>query len=465
MENILYKKNIPVLRYTENNGYIEVLQVYNKEHLPVHLFLNGKPDGQNLYSLNEKLEQFLDNRLIPSTRHNFKETIEELGLKSNYDLAKKSYFLSLSDQYWVCPVEQKDKLFWEDINFFTNEYDADIGLRLISSTKSLNRNSRTYSPDNTTNGELPKRWFRKDGINYLEKAGSGTEQQEPLNEVLASEICRRLSIPYIPYNLSIRDEKYFCYCPDIVDETKELVPMDSVYQDLHYVDGKYYDYEKLIQRCNELQIPDAEKSILKIIVLDFIMANVDRHSYNISFVRNSDSLQWLGIAPVYDTGKSMFINKLDFEIQMTPSQQIEAKPFFGTQSEQIRKLPVQKIASEINLDNLSDIDKWYTNFLKPLKRLTEDKKISLVEKLNERIEETKKIFEAFSFQNFSSEIKLTSVEAVYNSLKIDPHQTKDQVAVRTGLSRATVTRAYQQLEAQHKIHRIGSNKTGWWEVK
>ena len=56
MEYILNKKNIPILRYSENKGYIEVLQVYNKEHLPVALFLNGKPSADNLYVLNEKME-------------------------------------------------------------------------------------------------------------------------------------------------------------------------------------------------------------------------------------------------------------------------------------------------------------------------------------------------------------------------------------------------------------------------
>ena len=68
MEYILYKKNIRILKYKEINGNITVLQVYNKEHLPVHLFVNGIPSSENLYALNEKMEQFLDNRLIPSTR-------------------------------------------------------------------------------------------------------------------------------------------------------------------------------------------------------------------------------------------------------------------------------------------------------------------------------------------------------------------------------------------------------------
>lgn len=138
MEFILYKKNIPILKYQEDRGYREVLQVYNKEHLPVALFLNGKASDENLYALNEKIERFLSARLIPSTRPYFKDALEELGIDSNYELAKKSFFLSLSDQYWICPLELKDKLFWENINFFTNDYDSAIGLRLINNSKSLN---------------------------------------------------------------------------------------------------------------------------------------------------------------------------------------------------------------------------------------------------------------------------------------------------------------------------------------
>ena len=76
MEYILNKKNIPILRYAENKGYIEVLQVYNKEHLPVALFLNGKPSAGNLYALNEKMEKFLDNGLIAPTGPHLTEAFE-----------------------------------------------------------------------------------------------------------------------------------------------------------------------------------------------------------------------------------------------------------------------------------------------------------------------------------------------------------------------------------------------------
>lgn len=464
MEYVLYKKNIPILKYSENKGYIEVQKIYNKEHLPVALFLNGKPADENLYALNEKLEQFLDNRLIPSTRPYFKEALKELEIDSNYELAKKSFFLSLSDQYWICPLELKDKLFWEDINFFKNDYDTEIGLRLVSNSKSLNKNSSSNNPDNTTNGELSKRWYKQNGINYLEKAGTGTEQQEPLNEVLASEICKRLKIPYVPYTLTIRDDKYFCSCPDMIDESTELVPMDAVYQDLHLTQGKFYDYNQLITRCEQMNIPNAEVDLLKIILVDYIVANIDRHSYNISFIRDSNTLLWKGVAPVYDTGKSMFMNYLDFEMAMISSNQIPAKPFYETQTEQIKNLPFSKIAHLVNLDLLDGIDKWYSDFLKPLKRLSNEKKTALVKKLCQRIDETKKIISACKKDSPSVNQKASAPELVYEALKQNPKQTKEEVSKNTGLSRATVTRTYKELEEQKKIKRIGSNKTGYWEI-
>ena len=184
-------------------------------------------------------------------------------------------------------------------------------------------------------------------LQLTQKAGNGTEQQEPLNEVLASEICRRLNIAYVPYYLTIRDDKYFCYCPDMIDESTELVPMDAVYQDLHLIDG---------------------------------------------------------------------------------------------------------------------IDDWYADFLKPLKRLSEEKKVALIKKLRERIEETKSILASYKTEAACSKEKVSNADLVYAALKRNPKQTKEEVSKATGLSRATITRTYRELEKQGKIHRVGSNKTGYWEV-
>lgn len=491
MEYVLYKKNIPILQFEEDDAHYitSIKKVFNVLHLPPHLFTDGRPSAENEYGLCQKLEDFFNNRIIPYTRKSFKEMLLELQIHSGEELAKKSFYLSLSDQYWVCPLPQVGKLWWDEINFFSNKYDSAVGLRLMSASGALNKNSSSISPDNTTVGELPKRWVRRDDINYLEKAGTGTEQQEPLNEVLASEICRRLKINHTPYTLEIRDEDYFCLCPDIADQNTEMVPLASIYQDIPLKGGVKYEFSKLVERCELLGIPNAEQDLLKIFLLDYIIANVDRHSYNISFLRNSDTLEWIGVAPVYDSGKSMFLNKLDFEIEAASSFRIGAKPFEETQAQQFKILPMEKIVHLVDFTSLKDISKWYKNFLAPLRRLSDAKKAALVLALDERIEEAqiliKQKLNASSCKTMpDGTLYVSAVESdfaagqkkerekksarteelVFTALVQDPRQTKEVLSERLGISRATVTRALQRLCVQERIRRVGSNKTGFWEI-
>ena len=41
-------------------------------------------------------------------------------------------------------------------------------------------------------------------------------------------------------------------------------------------------------------------------MVDFLITNTDRHMNNISVLRNTDTLEYIGFAPIYDNGNSMF---------------------------------------------------------------------------------------------------------------------------------------------------------------
>lgn len=45
-----------------------------------------------------------------------------------------------------------------------------------------------------------------------------------------------------------------------------------------------------------------------LILSDFILSNTDRHLNNIGVIRDSESRAFIGMAPIYDTGNSMFWN-------------------------------------------------------------------------------------------------------------------------------------------------------------
>lgn len=66
-------------------------------------------------------------------------------------------------------------------------------------------------------------------------------------------------------------------------------------------------------------------------------------------------------------------------------------------------------------------------------------------------------------QNMTT-IKVTTDEQVYQLLKKDATMTREQLAKETGKTIRTVQRALDKLSLNGKIRRIGSNKTGYWEV-
>ena len=53
---------------------------------------------------------------------------------------------------------------------------------------------------------------------------------------------------------------------------------------------------------------------------------------------------------------------------------------------------------------------------------------------------------------------------VYTLLKEDPTQTREVLANKTGRTVRTIQRVLDKLSADGKIKRIGSKKTGYWEV-
>ena len=97
------------------------------------------------------------------------------------------------------------------------------------------------------------------------------------------------------------------------------------------------------------------------LVVDFIVANSDRHFNNFGFVRNADTLEWIGLAPVYDTGTSMFHDSSIYDLKngiAAVPYKIVAKPFAKNHQEQIKKLPCSEYCKDLPFNNLSDISDY-----------------------------------------------------------------------------------------------------------
>lgn len=152
------------LELDDATGFIQKIgMVYAPEHFPV-----GIPVKKGVAD-RTALNEWWTDRSIPASRSGIREALETLEITSTKLLLVRCYGLSLSDQYWICP--KGSGLTWDAINFFDNGFSDDIGDVLFGAEKKTDALDFS-SPDNTSDGNLKKRWKIIDGKRCLVKGGS-----------------------------------------------------------------------------------------------------------------------------------------------------------------------------------------------------------------------------------------------------------------------------------------------------
>ena len=173
-----------------------------------------------------------------------------------------------------------------------------------------------------------------DGKRRLLKGGSGATQQEPYNEVFASRLMRRLQVPHVEYALVYQDGYPFSVCEDFITPNTELVSAWYVMQ-TKKKENHVSAYQHLLQCCAALGIRSARLCLDEMLAVDYLLVNEDRHQNNFGFIRRADTLEWLGMAPIYDSGSSLWFNTPTPMIRAS-APRIASKPFKASHEEQIK---------------------------------------------------------------------------------------------------------------------------------
>lgn len=326
MKYILMHREIEVaeIELDELSHITNIYEVYAEEHSPVGTL--GKHGVDKTM-----LAKWWAKRSIPASRSGLRETLDLLHMSVPQELLAKCYGLSLSDQYWISP---KDKpLMWKEINFFDHDFSEDVG-NLLFGYGEFSDSMSLISPDNTSDGQLIKKWKIADGKRVLIKGGSNPYQQEPLCEVIASGIAERLCIPHTKYTLLWEHEKSFSVCQDFITSETELVSAYHIMQS-RKKPNDLSDYEFYLNCAEQLGVKNIREQTEKMIVLDFLIGNEDRHFNNFGLIRNAVTLEWIGVAPIFDCGTSLWYNTQESLIKPL-SPNLPAKPFKKTHREQIK---------------------------------------------------------------------------------------------------------------------------------
>jgi len=335
-------KNTPVIDM-EADEMTGTISKINKTHDIRHL-----PPGINIQKTTidrKALNDWWTGRSIPASRNGIREALAQLNICNTIMLINKCYGLSLSDQYWICP--KGSGLQWSNINFFHNDFSKDMGKILFGHEPTDPNHISLISPDNTSDGWLRKKWIIADGKRFLMKGGSGVYEQEPFNEVIACAVMWRLSIHHVNYTLTFHNGKPYSLCENFITPDTELIPAWRVKESFKK-DNRDSELTHLLRCCDTLGIPDVSAAIDKMLVLDYIISNEDRHYNNFGFIRNAETLEWLGFAPIYDSGTSLWYNT------RFVGRAMECKPFRKSHDEQIKLVADMSWFNADALEALSD---------------------------------------------------------------------------------------------------------------
>lgn len=305
-EYFLMHKDIPVcLMEISDDGALG--SVRRNEAAAAHFPLGGQMN-------NMKFHEWWKDRAIPKTRHGAKSALQKLGYSSTNSALVNNLALSLSDCYWIQP--RGEGLTWRDTNLFTNDFVDTFGEITMNRDHMIDLRKETKFNCATSQGELQKKWcIDKEERRYMIKGNYGQSYQQSLNEIFATKLHEQQGfVNYTPYSLvqvqvDGNMEGLGCMSYDFCNENIECISAWELLQTIKIRQNEsfYYPLKKV---CLGLGLSEQEFTdfLDYQIMTDYLMTNTDRHMNNIAVMRNPDTLEILGFAPIYDSGNSMFYN-------------------------------------------------------------------------------------------------------------------------------------------------------------
>jgi len=306
MNNTLLLKNkdtvvASVSTKSENIGngkYLSSIytEIAHSELLPIDMQKNQ--DGSI------DLKMWLVNRWASIHRENGFEILQ--SGKSEIDVLRRSFALSLNDTFWVVPDDQEYK--WCDYNLYENDFDSEMTAVAFNGIQN-NINKFVHSPEFTTSGALRKAWIKDTNKEiWLLKSGSKSHAEyrgrEPYAEFYAAQIAELMGFCHVPYEL-------VKYEDEIVSACKLFTSQDVGYMPIfYYLEDEIQKIRKygpvLLSNLNSTY---SKKSCEDLLFFDALICNTDRHYGNYGMLFNTNTLETIGPAPIFDNGASIF-NKL-----------------------------------------------------------------------------------------------------------------------------------------------------------
>lgn len=263
----------------------------------VAIWDSGKLTVKNEYLLPlylkrvKNAELWLETRAIDSHRANSRLLKKALRLTEKDDVSTVIHVngATVTDNYWVRPIGSE--LTYDDVRF-TDDYFSNLALR--GNYNSFNRaanSRRSKTPELTNVGSFEKCWKLRDGRWWMYKKAT---HDEIFSELFVYEFGSALNMNMAVYE---RGDKCVKSLDFTNGATVNFEPASSFM-------GDNEDYSDVVRALKEL-CPDAIPDYIRLIFMDTICANPDRHTNNFGLMRDAKTGVLIGSAPNYDNNMAL----------------------------------------------------------------------------------------------------------------------------------------------------------------
>ena len=255
------------------------LEIVNESLLPLYLRNTNN------------VERWLETRAIDYHRANSRLLKKALRLTDKDDISTVIAVnaVTITDSYWIKSLDSE--LSYLDVRF-DNDYFSNLALN--GTYDSFNRvaNSKTSkTPELTNIGSFEKCWKLKEGQWWMHKKAN---REEMFSEIFIYQLGMKLGFKMAEYQRGKNAIK-----------TKDFTNNASVnFEPAYSFMGDNEDYVETLKALKS-RCPYAIADYVKMLFLDTICANPDRHTFNFGILRDNDTGNIIGLAPNFDNNMAL----------------------------------------------------------------------------------------------------------------------------------------------------------------
>ena len=308
-----------------------VLTVVNADLIPMYL------------KYNQDADRWLASRAIDHRRPNSRLLKKALRLVEKDDISSVLHVngAKITDNYWIREVGSN--LTYSDVKF-SDDYFSNLALK--GNYDSFNRaanSKRSKTPELTNVGSFEKCWKLRDGKWWMYKKAS---HDEMFSELFVYELGCALGM-----NMAVYQRGDACIKSlDFTEAARVNFEPASTFM------GDNEDYIDVVKALEKI-CPNAIPDYIRMIFMDTICANPDRHTNNFGLLRDTQTGELIGFAPNYDNNMALIS----------------------------RGYPSKPGSKDMLISLFNELIKEYPNYRAYIPSVTEEMVRNVIEKLNMKV--------------------------------------------------------------------------------